>query len=518
MLFNSYFFLFCFFPIVFFGYYYFLKIGRLDIGKLFLAVASVYFYGYFKPIYCVLLMGSISANFFLGNHIARQHDRNARYWLMIAGIVVNLLLLGYFKYWNFFLDNLGTVGIPVEWPQVILPIGISFFTFNQIAFLVDAYLDKVKGRQAFVDYVLFVTFFPHLIAGPIVHHAEMMPQFAAREQRFRYANVAVGLTIFAAGLFKKVIIADSLSGYANPVFAAADAGFAVSTAEAWAGALAYTLQLYFDFSGYSDMAIGLARMFGIRFPLNFFSPYKAVDIVDFWRRWHMTLSRFLRDYVYIPLGGNRSGPVRRFVNLFLTMLIGGLWHGAGWTFVVWGALHGTYLIINHGWRGLRQAMAARWGWAPHIPRPACVLITFLAVIFAWVVFRATTIEGAGTIAAAMLMLDGLSVPADMRAYAGGLEAFGVRFAGDNFIPLRDWPAMSLWIGIGLLLVWFTPNVEQMLARYRPTISNVYWDEQHVVNARFLWRPGLRGVVFAVAALTMSVIFINRTSEFLYFQF
>jgi len=278
-------------------------------------------------------------------------------------------------------------------PKVGLPIGISFYTFTQIAFLVDAYQGKVKESQP-VHYGLFVTYFPHLVAGPVLHHAQMMPQFADRAiYRVNTANLVGGLVIFAIGLFKKIVLADGISPYADAVFKPADAGITPDLAEAWLGALAYTCQLYFDFSGYSDMAIGLSWMFNVRLPFNFNSPYQAGSISEFWRRWHISLSTFLRDYLYIALGGNRHGAVRRYLNLAATMVLGGLWHGANWTFVLWGALHGGYLMLHHGFRAAcGEALHARlqawrlWRWLAWAT-------TMLAVVVAWVVFRAETLAG-----------------------------------------------------------------------------------------------------------------------------
>jgi alginate O-acetyltransferase complex protein AlgI len=279
---------------------------------------------------------------------------------------------------------------------VELPIGISFFTFTQIAFLVDAYRGQAKEYNP-IHYGLFVTFFPHLIAGPILHHKEMMPQFARPETcSFSSLSMSLGLSWFAVGLFKKVALADSIAPYADKVFDAADKGAGLGPYDTWSGAICYTLQIYFDFSGYSDMAIGLALMFGITFPLNFLSPYKSTSLIEFWRRWHMTLSRFLRDYLYIPLGGNRSGTARRYLNLFLTMVIGGLWHGASWNFVLWGAIHGCGLLVNHAYRNSRASRA--------FPMPAALglVLTLLVVICAWVPFRADTLAGATTVWSSMV--------------------------------------------------------------------------------------------------------------------
>lgn len=357
MLFSSPEFIYLYLPIVLLGFFWLAKWSH-RIAATWLTAASLFFYGWWNPAYLGLLMASIFFNYSMGVVLARESMRppdSRRRFLLVFGIAANLLLLGYFKYANFFLDSTNAV-IGTTWDagEIILPLGISFFTFTQIAFLVDAWRGLAKEFN-FIHYGLFVTYFPHLIAGPVLHHKEMMPQFGQSETyRLQWENIAVGLTIFAIGLFKKIVLADGVAPYASPVFDAAHAGETLTFLEAWGGVLAYTLQLYFDFSGYSDMAIGASRLFGVRLPLNFNSPYQALNIIDFWRRWHMTLSRFLRDYLYFALGGNRHGKSRRYVNLLVTMLLGGLWHGAGWTFVVWGGLHGLYLVINHAWSGVKQ--------------------------------------------------------------------------------------------------------------------------------------------------------------------
>jgi len=291
-------------------------------------------------------------------------------------------LLGYFKYTDFLLENFnGIFGSNIPLPHIILPLGISFFTFTQIAFLVDAYRKEAK-EYSLVNYMLFVTYFPHLLAGPILHHKEMMPQFASKYNWVKnYRNIALGLFIFSIGLFKKVVIADTFAPWATAGF---DTATTLNLIEAWATSLSYTFQLYFDFSGYCDMAIGISLMFNIKLPINFNSPYKALSIQDFWRRWHMTLSRFLRDYIYIPLGGNRKGNARTYVNLLSTFLIGGLWHGAGWTFIIWGALHGIALAIHRLWQSLGFKMWTWFAW----------FITFNFINITWIFFRAKDFESA----------------------------------------------------------------------------------------------------------------------------
>ncbi|MCG8440709.1 MAG: MBOAT family protein, partial [Caulobacterales bacterium] len=311
---------------------------------------SLVFYGWAHPPYLALITASIGANYLLGRAIGRTGSRG----LVALGVALNLAALGWFKYAGLFASALADLAaLDITLDGVVLPLAISFFTFQQIAYLVDA-RTRGTGRTGFLDYALFVAFFPQLIAGPIVHHRDVVPQFAGPGfARFERSDVAFGLALFSIGLAKKVLIADGLAPLADGAFAASAAGEPLASADAWAGVLAYSFQIYFDFSGYSDMALGLARIFGVRLPMNFNSPYKARSIVEFWRRWHITLSRFLRDYLYIPLGGNRRGGLARYRNLFIVMLLGGLWHGAAWTFVVWGGIHAVALIAE-------RAIAARW--------------------------------------------------------------------------------------------------------------------------------------------------------------
>jgi alginate O-acetyltransferase complex protein AlgI len=399
-----------------------------------LFLASLFFYGYWMPEFTLLLVVSIVVNFRIGTLISRRvatradGDRRRAKALLIGGVVLNLAALAYFKYANFFVDSLNTV-LPhhLDIARVVLPVGISFYTFTQIAFLADAF-SKGLSEYRFAHYGLFVTYFPHLIAGPVLHHAQMMPQFgAASTYKPSSVNIAAGLAIFGLGLFKKVVLADGVAPYADTVFAAADGRAIPNFSEAWIGALAYTFQIYFDFSGYSDMAIGLSLLFNVRLPLNFDSPYKSANIVEFWRRWHMSLSTFLRDYLYIPLGGNRHGGARRHLNLMLTMLLGGLWHGANWTFVFWGALHGAYLVVNHA--------VGTWldRWAPALRKHVvwrvwAVVVTFLCVVVAWLFFRAHTFAGATTMLQSMLAVHDYRPPsvAHPLLWNAGLD------------PLRGW--------------------------------------------------------------------------------
>jgi len=398
-----------FLPIVLVGFFGIARFSHAA-AALWLFVASVFFYGYWMPEFTLLLLGSITGNFLVGSQISKPTDTGddrkraqSKRWL-VFGVAANLVLLGYYKYANFFIDNL-SLALGFDWHigRVILPIGISFFTFTQIAFLADAWRKGVREYK-FVHYGLFVTYFPHLIAGPVLHHAQMMPQFReAATYRFNSGNFSAGLAIFALGLFKKIVLADGISPYADAIFKMADAGVSPDFAEAWLGAVVYTLQLYFDFSGYSDMAIGLSWMFNVRLPFNFNSPYRATNISDFWRRWHMSLSQFLRDYLYIALGGNRKGVVRRYANLMVTMVLGGLWHGASWSFIIWGFLHGLYLGVNHGFRALCGPMLTARLDCSRLFGLASWLLTMLAVIMAWVLFRAETLQGASRILQGMVL-------------------------------------------------------------------------------------------------------------------
>ncbi len=493
MLFNSLAFLFIFLPLCIGAFI--LVAGRsqnLAVGVL--AVASLIFYGWFDVTILPLIMGSIAFNYGASRALILLRSRHPERikMVLVAAIAINLALLGYFKYTNFFLSAVSTA-TGHEFPalNIILPLGISFFTFTQIAFLADVAQGKAQEYD-FLRYVLFVTYFPHLIAGPILHHGEMMPQFArfGRGMRLDTTTVALGVTCFAIGLLKKLGLADTIAPIADVVFSAASAKASLSMAEAWTGALAYTLQIYFDFSGYCDMAIGLSLLFGVRLPVNFNSPYKATSIIEFWRRWHMTLSRFLRDYLYFSLGGNRRGPWRRHMNLMATMVLGGLWHGAGWTFVVWGTVHGAFLIVNHMWRatGLRLGRIPSWA------------MTFTCVIFAWVVFRADSMESAEHMIRAMLSFDGLPWPQKVSS-------------PNELVQSR----LTIWAKEAALLaiVIAVPNTQQILAEFSPVLDRVSTPSL----PRFLqWQPTATWGLVVGLALVVGIALIGGDSPFLYFQF
>ena len=386
----------------------------------------------------------------------------------------NVGLLGYFKYTDFLLENFnGIFGSNIPLPHIILPLGISFFTFTQIAFLVDAYRREAK-EYSLVNYMLFVTYFPHLLAGPILHHKEMMPQFASKYNWVKnYRNIALGLFIFSIGLFKKVVIADTFAPWATAGF---DTATTLNLIEAWATSLSYTFQLYFDFSGYCDMAIGISLMFNIKLPINFNSPYKALNIQDFWRRWHMTLSRFLRDYIYIPLGGNRKGEFRTYTNLLATFLIGGLWHGAGWTFIIWGALHGIALAIHRFWQSLGFKMNKILAW----------FITFNFINITWIFFRAKDFESAIKVLGSMFSLDNVVLSKKLI-----FVDIGAKF--------ND---IVIWTIVVFIIVLAFKNSNEIIIKNK--------------NLQFFSTFIL--IIFSILHIFYFILSENKVSEFLYFNF
>lgn len=519
MLFNSYIFIFVFLPIVLLGFHLIGKRGHHRIAISWLIGASLFFYGWWNPAYLGLILASIIFNYAVGVSLGGRASKLT----LVFGVTVNLGLIGYFKYANFFIDNFNAaINANINIEQIILPLAISFFTFQQITYLVDSYRGLTKEYN-FLHYCLFVTFFPQLIAGPIVHHKEMLPQFANDGlYRLKSSHLAVGITIFVFGLFKKVVFADNIAIFATPVFDAAESGLTLTLFEAWGGALAYTFQLYFDFSGYSDMAIGIARMFGVVLPVNFYSPYKANSIIEFWHRWHITLSRFLRDYLYFPLGGNRKGKLRRYVNLMITMLLGGLWHGAGWTFIVWGFLHGMYLFINHGWRTLENMVFKQEnknGFAQNIFGR---LITFIAVVIAWVTFRAESLDGAINMYTAMFGYNGISLPNSAESVLGNLSEslslLGIKYDGmfknGVFGNTKDG---ILMLFVMSLIVWFSPSSLDWLKKDKPALGL----DHYLLMDKLKLATWKYNTVFAfvLTLITLACVFsIAEPSEFLYFQF
>jgi len=488
MLFNSYEFIFAFLPITFFIYFYLNHKRLTKASKGFLVFSSLFFYSWWNIAYLPLILSSMLFNYVIGNSLSKYKEdikhRFSKKSILLFGIIANVALLGYFKYADFFIENFNLFsGANIELLHLLLPLAISFFTFQQIAYLVDSYRGETKEYD-FLNYALFVTFFPQLIAGPIVHHKEMMPQFANnRNKVINYKNIAMGLFIFSIGLFKKVVIADTFAVWATAGF---DTATTLNLFEAWATSLSYTFQLYFDFSGYVDMAIGAALLFNIRLPINFNSPYKALNIQDFWRRWHITLSRFLRDYIYIPLGGNKKGSFRTYSNLMATFVIGGFWHGAGWTFIFWGFLHGAALAIHRVWQNLGFKM---WTWLAW-------LITFNFVNIAWVFFRAKEWDDAIKVLSSMFSLNNVVLHPMFESRLSSLKSYGVTF-GKMFGSISGSKFTVVAIIVALLLVVLFKNSMEK----RDTF---------ILNYKTL--------ILSAICLVGGILSLNKVSEFLYFNF
>lgn len=511
MLFNSYGFIFLFAPLTMAALALIVRRGGARAGVPFLAFASLIFYAAGAVHHVPILLGSILANFLIGRQIAgaAAHRAVARRWL-IAGVAVNLALLGAFKYARFGAETANQLtGLALAVPDWALPIGISFYSFTQIAFLVDAY-QGVAVETKLPRYGLFVAYFPHLIAGPIIHHKQVIPQFSLeRFGRFHSRDLASGLTLFTIGLAKKVLVADQVAPFANAVFAAAAAREPLSLWEAIGGLLAYSMQIYFDFSAYSDMAIGISRILGVDIPLNFNAPYKSKSIIDFWRRWHITLSTFLRDYLYVPLGGNRLGEARRYVNLFVVMVLGGIWHGAGWGFVIWGTLHGLYLICNHALRSLRildrmpPLLLSVGGWAA----------TFVAVTAAWAFFRADTAATAFHLIHSAVGGNGISLPQSLArvdalaSFPGSILRFEGMFEAGLITPPTKWLAP---LAFALALALAAPTSTRVVE-----LVERGWNEDGAggTGLRTGFSAALVGALFGLCLLAT-----HRQSPFLYFNF
>jgi D-alanyl-lipoteichoic acid acyltransferase DltB (MBOAT superfamily) len=540
MLFNSPEFLFGFLPISLAGFFFLSRFAKPSWAAIWLVLASFAFYAWWRTDFIALLILSMAFNFAMGLVLARNPAKP----FLIFGIAANLAALGWFKYSGFFAEILNDMthwGVPV--PNVTLPLAISFYTFNQIAYLVDVYAGEARERN-FVNYMLFVLFFPHLIAGPIVHHKEMLPQFAKPETyRFDLNTFVLGMTAFGIGLFKKVCIADPLSSQTEIAFNVAVTGLAPSFIDSWYGAIAYTLQIYFDFSGYSDMAVGLGLMFGIVLPINFASPYRATSIIEFWSRWHMTLTRFLTGYIYNPIamaltrrrmaGGkptfSRSKPrFEPFVVMvafptIVTMALAGVWHGAGWTFLVFGVWHGLALTVNHGWRALRRIYHwdRSFGWAG---TALAVIVTFIAVVIGLVFFKSTSMDQA------------FAVLRGMAGFGGEAELMANRHVNPGemtvleFLQWRLVSTQGVLITVAFLIVYCLPNT----ARYLEYLAEAMKDgalahkvvhfplrlARRVVDVVVPRNSGfLQGsVVGILVALAMLRVISAAPTEFLYFTF
>jgi len=472
---------------------------RPQSGKPLLIALSLFFYSYWLPIYLVLILASMAMNFAVGRWAIGSLDNGRRKTVVGLGIAANILLLGYFKYYGFFVENiqalLGTTGTVAH---IALPLGISFFTFQQVSFLADVYRRRVD-RVDPVNYVLFISFFPQLIAGPIVTQSEMLPQLRRKlDWRLRPDHFSLGFFLFSAGLFKKSVLIDPFVPFIDIVFDHAAAGHAISFVDGWTGAIGYSFQIYLDFSGYSDMAIGLALIFGLKLPVNFFSPYKAGNIREFWRRWHITLSRFLQEFLYIPFGGSRHGHTRTALALMGTMTLGGLWHGAGWQFVLWGILHGIMLVINHIWGAVIGSSAGlAWISKTRLYHAAMVILTFASLAVTWVFFRAPDL------ASAMRIVQGMFGLTD----APSVTSFG--------------KGIAVGFPIYFLFVWAFPNTIQITKRFPVCLKPAAFAQQLQLGTKRRWlefRFNLTWVVVSLLLFLAGWFSLSNLSPFIYFQF
>lgn len=540
MLFNSAELIFAFLPAVLAGFFVFGRFSR-SWALAWLIAASVFFYAWWNPVNLLIIGPSLLVNFGFARALQRlprtAEKARARRALLIAGIVFNVCFLGYFKYLAFVQQSMNDVfGTEFVVTKILLPLGISFITFQKIAFLIDVHGGRVE-RFTFRQFCLFVMFFPQLIAGPIVHFREMMPQFENSKARFDSVALATGLTLFVIGLFKKVVLADGIAAHVTPIYEAAAAGQAVSLFPAWAAAVGFTLQIYFDFSAYSDMALGIARCFGIRLPVNFDSPLKASSIIDFWLRWHITLTRFLTAYLYNPLALwltrrraakrlpllGRNATAGAFLQLLalptiVTMFVSGVWHGAGWLFMLWGLVHGVYLVVNHGWRLLARRIWPDKDRYDRIMRPLGLLITFVAVAFAMVLFRSTSLPQAGEVLAGMAGLNGISLPRAL------VEPFGVAALVEGFVTLDDggltaFVMTNAWVVALLAVALLLPNSLQFLARFEPALDFTERPgHTHPLTGVLAWRPTLPWALASSVLAGIAILRLSIESEFLYWQF
>jgi len=490
VLFNSYEFIFVFLPISLFVYFYLNHKRLTTASKSWLVFASLFFYSWWNIAYLPLILTSVLFNYAIASAIVEYDELKKKYFskksLLQIGLVFNIGLLAYFKYADFFISNTNSlVNTDIGLLHLVLPLAISFFTLQQIAFLVDSYEGLVK-EKSFLDYTIFVTFFPQLIAGPIVHHKEMMPQFVSMKNKVKnYKNIIAGLFIFSIGLFKKVIIADTFAIWATAGF---DTATTLNLLEAWIVSLSYTFQLYFDFSGYTDMAIGAALLFNIKLPINFNSPYKATGVIDFWQRWHITLSSFITIYIYTPLvkSFNKLTFHKAMIATIVTFLIAGLWHGASWMFVIFGGLHGLALVINNYWKKTKIKMNIILAW----------FITFNFVNITFVFFRANEWDDAIKVLRSMFSLDNIMLPSILESVLPFLNKFGVEFGW--FAQNIQGKSLTLaWLIAGFILVLFFENSTKKLNNFKPNIVNSF--------------------IF-VAAFTISFYKLSGYSEFLYFRF
>jgi D-alanyl-lipoteichoic acid acyltransferase DltB (MBOAT superfamily) len=543
MLFNSTEFLFAFLPVILAGFYLLGSISRTSAIR-WLILASLVFYAWWRPVNVLIIAPSIVINYIIARFLLKLNEGKGSPGfsraVLLLGISFNVIFLGVFKYTDFVTGTINDVlGANLVLRHIILPLGISFITFQKIAFLVDVQAGKVKSFT-FQDYCTFVLFFPQLIAGPIVHYREMMPQFHAVSCRFDRENFAVGLTLLSFGLFKKVMLADKIALLVTPIYQQSATQGGTSFLMAWMAAIGFTLQIYFDFSGYTDMALGLARFFGIRLPQNFDSPLRASSVIDFWLRWHMTLTRFLTAYIYNPLQlcltrrrlakglrgfGGANPEFGAFVTLLmfptiLTMFVSGLWHGAGYGFIVWGLLHGVYLTINHGWRVVSARLWSDRKSYNRVMKPVGWVLTFVAVTAAMVFFRATTVTSAIDIVKGLLGLNGIALPRALLDQSGQLSAalhrLGVSAA--QSWSVGDFAKLGAWIVVLMFIALAFPNTLEMLSRYEPALGVKPRPTKAWIGQALEWNASLLWAIVVSGIAAIAIVSIGGPSEFLYWQF
>jgi alginate O-acetyltransferase complex protein AlgI len=543
MLFNSYGFLCVFLPAALLGFYLLGSVSRISAIR-WVILASVVFYGCWRPVNILIIAPSIAINFVLASILLRLNEaegsRRTSKALLLLGISFNVIFLGIFKYTDFVTGSINDVfGASLVLQHIILPLGISFITFQKIGFLVDVQAGRIRSFTL-QDYCTFVLFFPQLIAGPIVHYREMMPQFHRTSCRFDKENFAVGLTLLFFGFFKKVVLADSIAQYVSPIYDHPAAAGGTSLLLAWTAAVGFTLQIYFDFSGYSDMALGLARFFGIRLPQNFNSPLRASSIIDFWLRWHMTLTRFLTGYIYNPLllmltrrrvakgqAGirGRDTTVGAFLTLLMfptvvTMFVSGLWHGAGYGFVIWGLLHGMYLTINHLWRLTAARLWSDRSSYDRVMKPVGLILTFVSVTAAIVFFRASTLTSAIDLVRGLIGLNGIALPSGLfgrlPALAGALHRIGI--SSTDSWAVTEFIKTAIWISTLMFVALACPNTLQILSRYEPALGVKPWSASSAVGRLAEWDASFPWALAISAVAAIAIIFMGGPSEFLYWQF
>lgn len=492
MLFNSIEYIFVFVPIVFSGYFFLNKRKYTTLSRWWLLCASLFFYGWWNISYIPLIIISVVFNFIITQEMNKIRIHGNRIFSLVhllqIGLLFNIGFLAYFKYWNFFLENLNLImGTQFNLPNIILPLAISFYTLQQIAFIIDSYEGLVEEKK-FINYALFVTFFPQLIAGPIVHHREVMPQFEnAKNKLLNFKNINMGLFIFSIGLFKKVVLADTFEQWVTPGF---DQSNNLTFFEAWATSLSYTFQIYFDFSGYTDMAIGAALLFNIKLPQNFNSPYVATNIMDFWKRWHITLTNFITTYIYTPF-------LRLFSHITFTalmiatlgsFLVSGLWHGASWTFILWGLMHGLGLVAYHSWKKFVKIKLNRYiSW----------FLTFNFINLTFVVFRANNVSDIIKVYEGMLGFNGIILPLRLNSNLASLSTFGVKFEAFWLGSINGSNFTIVLLALGAMICFFTSNAAHSLS---------------------FFKSNLKTAAITISSLSLGILSLNKISEFLYFNF